>query len=197
MGYELTYAQGLPIGLLLAAGSGSRFGGDKLLHPLPDGTPIGLRSAMNLKDGLGAVVALVRPEDVRLRRLLEGAGIDCVVCETAADGMGATIACGVQVTSGAAGWVVALGDMPYINPRTIRAVGDAIAAGAGIAAPRVDGMRGHPVGFSAAFRENLLALGGDAGARSIVAANVHRLTAIDCDDRGILVDIDTPADLSP
>ncbi|WP_425532218.1 NTP transferase domain-containing protein [Aromatoleum anaerobium] len=83
-----------------------------------------------------------------------------------------------------------------MDPQTIRAVGDALAAGAEIAAPRVDSIRGHPVGFSTAFRESLLALTGDAGAGRIVAANSHQLTTIDCDDRGILADIDTPADIS-
>ncbi|WP_425532214.1 nucleotidyltransferase family protein [Aromatoleum anaerobium] len=82
------------VGILLAAGCGSRFGGDKLLHPLPDGTPIGVRSAMNLRDGIETMVALVRPDDVELRRRLERAGIECVVSENAAEGMGSTIACG-------------------------------------------------------------------------------------------------------
>lgn len=184
------------VGLLLAAGRGSRFGGDKLLHTLPDGTPIGVRSAMNLKVSLPVSIALVRPGDAELRRLLEGVGIECVVCERATEGMGATIACGVHVTSGTAGWVIALGDMPHINPQTIQSVGNAIAAGAEIVAPSVAGIRGHPVGFAASFRKSLLALSGDVGARSIVAANLHRLTTIGCNDQGILADIDTPADLS-
>ncbi|MHB1290933.1 MAG: NTP transferase domain-containing protein, partial [Sulfuricella sp.] len=35
-------------GILLAAGAGTRFGGDKLQFPLPDGTPIGVKAARNL-----------------------------------------------------------------------------------------------------------------------------------------------------
>lgn len=192
---ELPYTHGPAVGLLLCAGRGTRFGGAKLLHRLPDGTPIGLRSAINLKQGLGTLIALVRPEDSDLRRLLEGAGIRCVGCNGAAEGVGATISCGVRATSGAAGWVIALGDMPYIRPQTIRAVSRAIPAGAIIVAPSVGGRRGHPVGFSAAFRESLVALSGDIGARSIVEANLHRITTLVCDDQGILSDIDTPADV--
>lgn len=183
------------VGLLLAAGQGSRFGGNKLLHTLPDGTPIGIRSAMKLKASLQESIALVRPEDVELRSLLEGVGIECLVSESATEGMGATIACGVRATSGAAGWVIALGDMPYINTQTIQEVGNTIAAGAEIVAPCFAGIRGHPVGFSASFRKNLLTLSGDAGARSIVATNLHRLTTLGCDDQGILADIDTTADI--
>ena len=196
MASELLRLRGPVVGLLLAAGRGSRFGGGKLLHTLPDGAPMGVRSAMNLKVSLPMSIALVRPEDAELRHLLEGVGIECVVCERAREGMGATIACGVRVTSDAAGWVIALGDMPHIDPKTIESVGKAIVAGAEIVAPSVAGIRGHPVGFSASFRKSLLALSGDVGARGIVAAILHRLTTIVCKDQGILADIDTPADLS-
>ncbi|MCC4117606.1 hypothetical protein LLG90_19795 [Aromatoleum toluclasticum] len=75
-------------------------------------------------------------------------------------------------------------------------IGLVLAAGAEITAPSVAGMRGHPVGFSATFRESLFALSGDIGARSIVEANVHRLKTLACDDQGILTDLDTPADIS-
>ena len=36
------------VGILLAAGTGSRFGGDKLLHPLPDGIAIAAHAARTL-----------------------------------------------------------------------------------------------------------------------------------------------------
>ena len=52
--------------ILLAAGSGSRFGGDKLLHPLADGTPIGVQAARNLLAAAPDVIAVVRPGDFRL-----------------------------------------------------------------------------------------------------------------------------------
>ncbi|HEY8554487.1 MAG TPA: NTP transferase domain-containing protein, partial [Burkholderiales bacterium] len=93
------------------------------------------------------------------------------------------------------GWIVALADMPLVRPATIRAVADAIAAGAALAAPRYRGERGHPVGFAAAYGPRLAALSGDAGAREIVRAERERLRLIDCDDPGVLADIDTALDL--
>ena len=49
-------------GVLLAAGEASRFGGAKLGHPLPDGTPIGVASARNLAGaGLDRCLAVVAP----------------------------------------------------------------------------------------------------------------------------------------
>ena len=59
------------IGILLAAGSGSRFGGDKLLQPLASGTALGAAAARNLIAAGLQVVAVVRPGDVALADLLE------------------------------------------------------------------------------------------------------------------------------
>ena len=52
-----------PVGILLAAGNSSRFGSHKLLHPLPDGTPLGVASARVMRFVLDRVVAVVRTGD--------------------------------------------------------------------------------------------------------------------------------------
>jgi molybdenum cofactor cytidylyltransferase len=109
--------------------------------------------------------------------------------------MAATIACGVGATAGARGWLIALADMPWIRPTTIAAVAGAIRAGAPLAAPFYQGRRGHPVGFGAAFGKELCALHGDEGARSLIQCHAGELGRLDCDDAGVLADIDVPADL--
>ena len=109
--------------------------------------------------------------------------------------MGASLACGVAATKDAAGWVVALADMPWILPSTIARVAAAIADGAPVAAPFYRGKRGHPVGFSATCYAMLAALHGDEGAKAVVAAHGDELARIDVDDAGTLSDIDRPADL--
>jgi molybdenum cofactor cytidylyltransferase len=182
------------VGILLAAGSGSRFGGGKLLHALADGTPLGVASARNLRQALPSVVAVVRPGDDELARLLRAEGVEVVVCADAALGMGASLACGVRSAAKAQGWIVVLGDMPLIRAETIRAVETAIARGAAIAAPCYRGQRGHPVGFSAEFYPALSELRGDQGARSVLAHNSHRIVLLESDDDGICRDIDTRAD---
>ena len=80
------------VGVLLAAGRGTRFGGDKLLATLADGTPVGVMSARNLAAALSEVIAVVRPEDSRLAQLLAGAGIAVESCPTAWQGMGSSLA---------------------------------------------------------------------------------------------------------
>ena len=184
------------VAVLLAAGSGSRFGGDKLLHPLADGTPLGVAAARNLLAAGLPIVAVVKPGDDALADLLQKEGCTVTVCEHAARGMGASLAHGVRATRSAAGWVIALGDMPSIRGATVNAIADAIKTGAGLVAPAYRGQRGHPVGFARRLVGDLLALDGDAGARDIIAANRNNLVLIECDDPGVLRDIDRREDLN-
>jgi molybdenum cofactor cytidylyltransferase len=183
------------VGILLAGGSASRFGSDKLLHPLSDGTPIAVASLRNLIAAVPRVVAVVRPGAPVLERALRAAGAEVTVCDRAAEGMGVTLGHAVRTAGDAGGWVVALADMPFIRPGTIRRIAEALAGGAAIAAPEFRGERGHPVGFARAYRGALEQLAGDAGAREIVKADPAALARIAVDDPGVVRDIDTPADL--
>ena len=183
------------IGILLAGGSGTRFGSDKLLHPLSDGTPIAVASTRNLKAALGRVLAVVRPGVPELERVLRDEGLEVTVCDRAAEGMGTTLAHAVRADEPADGWVIALADMPFIRPDTIRRVAESIAGGARLAAPEYRGQRGHPVGFAASLRGELESSRGDSGARAVVKANQTSLVLIPVDDPGVVRDIDVPADL--
>ena len=56
------------------------------------------------------------------------------------------------------------------------------------------GRRGHPVGFAAELYSELMMLSGDEGARRIVAR--YPAIGVDVDDPGVLLDLDTEADLA-
>lgn len=185
-----------PAGILLAAGSARRFGGAKLLATLAGGKPVGVASCLALVEALPRTIAVVRIGDDALADALAAGGATVVRCARADEGMGASLACGVAASRDAAGWIVALADMPWIAPATIRRVADAIASGASIAAPFHRGERGHPVGFAASHRDALAALGGDEGAKSVLASHGADLVRVDVDDPGVLRDVDVPADLA-
>jgi len=182
-------------GILLAAGAGVRFGGRKLLQRLPDGTPIGVESVRNLRAALVQSVAVVRAGDQELRRRLSEEGVPVIECADAVLGMGHSLAAGVAHESGASGWVVALGDMPCIHPSTIAKVARELERGAGIVVPVFAGRRGHPVGFSSAFRDQLMGLRGDAGARGILSAHPTSIRQLEVEDPGVVQDVDTPEDV--
>jgi len=181
--------------ILLAAGAGSRFGGDKLLHPLADGVAIAAHAARNLGAAGLSVVAVVRPGDFPLADMLEQEGCYVTFCRDAARGMGASLAHGVAGCRGADGWVIALADMPSIKSATIGAIAGELQAGRELVAPSYRGERGHPVGFGRRFGPQLLALTSDTGARDIIAASGNELVLIECDDAGILQDIDRRDDV--
>lgn len=159
--------------------------------------PIAARAAANLLAGTGQVLAVIPLDRAELRRTLEAAGCEILETDRTARGMGASLAAGVEASARAAGWIVALGDMPVVRVETIAAVKRALEGGACIAAPfDASGRRGHPVGFSAALLGELLALDGDEGARAILARHADGIARIETRDTGIFVDIDTPQDLA-
>jgi molybdenum cofactor cytidylyltransferase len=198
-----------PVGILLAAGVGSRFDPtgtqNKLLAPLPHGVyrgePVAFAAAARLREVLPRVIAVVRPRSKTLCAHLERAGCEIVVCEDAVRGMGASLAAAAGALQATAttggetrtGCVVALADMPWLQPVTIASVAAAIDNPTAIAAPSFHGKRGHPVGFGAGHLAALAALDGDEGARRLLAS--HEIKLINTDDAGAVRDVDTPEDL--
>jgi len=189
-------------GVVLAAGSASRFGADKLVQPLPTdahgvaaGTALAVASWLHLRTVIPDSIVVVRDARAASARLLAQAGAVLIECPNADEGMGASLAAGVAGRSDADGWLIALGDMPWIAPASIGLVAAALRSGASIAATRYAGQRGHPVGFSRAHRDALLALRGDAGARDIVSAYRDETVLVDVDDPGVVRDVDLPDDL--
>jgi molybdenum cofactor cytidylyltransferase len=182
------------VGLLLAAGSASRFGSDKLRHPLLHGVPIAVQALRNLAAEVDQVFAVVKPGD---EALFQSESCKVVVCERAHEGMGASLACAVRAAGKRAGYLVALADMPYIRRTSIGAVRQTLEHGAPLAAPYFRARRGHPVGIAGTFYEQLLGLGGDEGAKKILSEHASELVKIPIGDAGVVRDIDTPADLSP
>lgn len=179
-------------GILLAAGSSRRFGADKRLSQLEDGTPMVLASARNLAAICARTLVVIRPDDGEVALLLQEAGLETVVCAEAAQGMGRSLAYGVAAAADAPGWLIALADMPYIQPESYRSVLQALAQGARIARPVHDGRPGHPVGFAAECYAELVVLTGDRGGKSIIDADPVAAQACPVDDAGVLKDIDRP-----
>ena len=185
-------------GLLLCGGASVRFGRDKLLERMgPTGEAMAVLSARPLLAASDRVLAVTRPGSVELRAMLEDAGCEVIETDRTLGGLGSSLAAGVEASAGAEGWIVALADMPFIRGHTMHLVRDALASGALVAAPRdrASGARGHPVGFAQALREELIAIRGDEGARSVILRHRDSVRLIEVDDPGVARDIDRPEDL--
>ena len=152
--------------------------------------------SITLQAALGAILVGMRPQDA-LAPTLSGNGLNVILCDRALEGMGGTLAQVVAAApADAGGYIIALADMPFIHVDSIRAVAAALQGGAKLAAPTYRGQRGHPVGLAASYRDELLALKGDAGARDIIKRDAALMQLIEVDDPGVLRDIDTLGDLT-
>ena len=182
-------------GILLAAGSARRFGTPKLLHPLHDGLPVAAAAAQSLVQVLPNTLAVVKPGDHDLIQVFTELGLHIVENPLADEGMGTSLAAGINATAMADGWLIALADMPWIQPTTISALADRLENGAPMVAPVYAGRRGHPAGFSSRWRQPLRDLHGDIGARDLIAENSDALELLTTEDAGVLRDVDYPHDL--
>lgn len=187
---------------MLAAGRSRRYGADKLLAPLTlDGRtlPLAAHALRAWLQVFSRVTLVLRPQSAALRQALTAAlgpdGLHWVTCEQAEQGMGHSLAAGVAANGDAAGWLVGLADMPLLPAAAIAGVRDALLAGAPLAAAYAGERRGHPVGFAAGYRSELLALTGDAGARSLLQRDASRILRVAVGHAGIFADIDSPQDL--
>lgn len=183
-------------GILLAAGSSSRFGSNKLQFVLESKEAIAVQACRHLMAGTDHVIAIVRPGSTMLGSMMAEMGAEVVVCQNAQRGMGASLACGIATSQMTGGWLVALADMPWIEPTTIIKIAEAIRQGCLLAAPFYQGKRGHPVGFSYRLKSELMALDSDTGAKILLQKYASQLIRIDCNDAGILKDVDSPEDLT-
>lgn len=202
--------------VVVAAGAGSRFGGEshKLAQSIHAGTGgttvLGATLQHAVESRLEVVVVTTEPfaalarSQIAARDVIVLPGVlagEFAEADHAAShgaskvsglGMGHSIRAGVLARPDAAGWIVLPGDMPTVRATTVQAVARELSRHS-IAYAQYRGRRGHPVGFAAEYYSELAQLSGDQGARRLIARFAAH--AIEIDDPGVLVDVDTPADL--
>jgi molybdenum cofactor cytidylyltransferase len=179
-------------GVLLAAGLSTRFGNNKLLYEI-NGRPLITHSAAALQP-CDRIIAVVQKDDA-LIAVLDQLGIDLIVNAEPERGMGYSIARAVTAAAASSGWCLLPADMPWVKAATTQLLVEALHQDVTIAAPFYHNRRGHPVAFSDRCYEQLVMLDGDSGARSIVERNINHLAHIDTEDAGVVMDVDTPADI--
>jgi molybdenum cofactor cytidylyltransferase len=188
------------VGLLLAAGRGSRFDPtgqlSKLLHCI-DGLPVACHSANALFPVCEQVLAVVRPGATELSRALLGMGCQVTECAQAELGMGHSLAWGVaeverrfqpQVL------VVMLADMPFVKPSTIQTLLAGLSPSVQALVPQYLEQRGNPGVFARSIFDRLRECSGDRGAAAVLGPDLLR--ALPVHDAAVLRDIDSLNDLT-
>ena len=186
--------------VLLAAGEARRMRGIDKLRLSIDGRPL-LRRALDAlrAAGVGPVVVVTGHRPERIGALLEGCDVTLVHNARWQDGQQSSVLAGLAaIDDGVDAVMIALGDMPLVDPDDLRALADAFlrrSPGRAIVVPFHRGDRGNPVVFDASLRAPILAQGADEGARGFVAGHPG---LVECDEAGndhLCVDLDTPEDI--
>lgn len=183
--------------LILAAGAGRRFGGSKLVADI-GGRPLIRQVADRVACADFAELVVVTGADRSgVRAAL--AGLTCRIVDAPdwAEGVAASLRTGIAALDPAArGVCVFLGDMPRVPVDLSRVLAERAEASGYAARPRHVGKPGHPVAFTQEAFADLMALQGDEGAASLLKARAGSVAYVDTAESGVLLDIDTPADLA-
>jgi molybdenum cofactor cytidylyltransferase len=183
------------VALVLAAGQGSRFGSDKRRACLADGRSLLQHSVARALAVFDEVRVVLRPGETAAQLGLPDS-CRVVVGTQAMLGMGHSLAAGAAslADSPAQAVAIVLGDMPWIQPSTLREL-VALANPGAIVLARHQGRNGHPVLFGRELWPALARLAGDEGARSVLQRYPERVRVLQTEDAGVLQDVDTPGAL--
>lgn len=180
--------------IVLAAGSGSRFGSDKRQACLPDGRRLLDATLASIPDIFTQRLLVLQQGEATLASTIN-ADWTVVYAPQAELGMGLSLVAGLSAAAACSGALIVLADMPQIRSETFLAVTKALAPEL-IVVPRYKGERGNPVGIGANYFKELRELRGDRGARVLLEQYPQAVLWLDCDDAEILRDIDVPGDLA-
>ena len=187
-------------GVVLAAGTSTRYGSEnKLLEPL-DGRPL-VRCAVEalVESDVDDVTVVVGHEADRVRETIADLPVETVENPRYEDGLGSSVRLGVSAAAdrNADAVLLVLGDMPWVDASSIDLLVDAYARGVGDAiAAAYRGRRGNPVLFDSRLFDALTVAheGGDVGGRGLLTRE-HGALAIETGDSGVVRDVDRTSDL--
>lgn len=182
-------------GIVMAAGRSSRMGANKLLMD-DAGKPIVTRVVEHaLAADLAEVIVVTGHHEPEIRAALAGLAVRFVPCPDYADGMSASLRCGLKaLPADIDAALVLLGDMPRVGAPLLRRMVAAFnpTEGRAIIVPAFQGKRGNPVLWDRRFFGEMTMLAGDVGARHLIGEHSELVTEIEAEDAGIFLDVDTP-----
>ena len=186
--------------VVLAAGQSSRMAPrHKLLETDATGRPMVARVVdAALASRARPVLLVTGHRAAEVRAAVGGRDVVHVTAPDYAEGLSASLRAGIAaVPPAAAAAVVMLGDMPLVTPATIDRLLAAYDAEEGrlIVCPVHGGEVGNPVLWDRLFFEDILALHGDRGARSLLRQHAEWVAEVEADDT-VLRDFDTAESLA-
>lgn len=180
-------------GLLLAAGLGRRFGGNKLLHQV-EGVSLIQRTFAAVPANLFTRGVLVSSYPEILKQGIQ-AGYHSIENPFPEQGQSLSVVLGLSALEDLDGVLFAVCDQPWLTRDSVEGLIQAfIKSPDAIVALSHQGRRGNPVIFPRALFPALLSLEGDQGGRAVIQKNLHRLLLVEVAEEE-LQDVDLVGDL--
>jgi nicotine blue oxidoreductase len=183
--------------IVLAAGSGSRFGGGKLLAPF-GGRPLIAATLSGLRGApVDEIIVVVGAEGERLRSITAAYKTRIIENPDWAEGMSTSVRAGLRAcTSDTRAAVVCLADQPLVGAVAVERLVEAFEQGATVTVATYGGEMRNPVLFARGVWPLLLReMSGDRGARVFLKHHREIVTEVSCDDVADPADVDTVEDL--
>lgn len=180
--------------VLMAAGTASRFGGNKLLYAM-DGRSL-LEWTMRAVPASLFARAVAVVSDDRVAGIARTAGYETIYNPAPELGQGGSIVLGTQAMTGLDAALYCVGDQPFLTRESVERLLAAWEPGL-YCALSYSGKRGNPVLFSAEAFPALLRLAPGETGRIVLAQHMDKLRLVAAGNTRELSDIDTRADLPP
>ena len=168
-------------------------GAPKPLLPL-QGRPAVVRCLESLRDsGIAEIVLVVNPEGGDIVIAAKDIPARVAVNELPGSDMAASVRAGLAVVDrDATGVLICLCDHPLVRPETIEAMVSLHARHPdAIIIPAYRGRKGHPTLFPRLILEGL---GTHPTLRDVISHHRAKLSLLDVEDDGVILDMDTPED---
>lgn len=185
------------VAVILSAGESSRMGRPKALLPI-DGVRFVEKIVSTLKStAVGNIIVVLGHNAQEIRRKISDLPVTILINHDYKQGQLSSLQVAIRHLESSGGPVdgmlVHLVDHPYIEAKLVNLMIDRFyETKKPIVVPRFQDRRGHPVIFARALFSELLAAGTDQGAKPVVHAHRDDTLEIDTNDKGVLIDIDTP-----
>lgn len=181
--------------VVLAAGSSTRMGTQKLLLPY-NGRPL-IRHVVEcvLLGAVEKVVVVTGHSKSEVEACLEGLAVDFAHNAQWSQGMLSSVRAGISSLDEGLAAMVVLGDQPCLPEALLkRLIGCLRSAPEKIVVPVSEGRRGHPILFGARYRMEVMSKFDDVGLRGLLKEHVNDVLEVEAETTGILADLDTPED---
>ncbi|HSP16035.1 MAG TPA: NTP transferase domain-containing protein [Thermoanaerobaculia bacterium] len=179
--------------IVLAAGQAKRFGDCKQLLPI-NGKPLLQHVLDTLRQSkVDDVVVVLGAYANEIRQQIQFRDERIIANPDYEKGMSTSIQAGLRAIDSDAAFIV-LADQPFVTAKTYDLLIDEYRRSRPKATiPTFNGFRGNPVLIEKSLFPEIMEIRGDTGARAIFGN--HQVTKVPVDDRGVLIDIDTPEDV--